>query len=364
MNVNPGLINHETKPWFMTIRGVRVPNSHFIWYLKKCDPPNSTTYKWGFMNPGFLNSPPWKTKKMWFRGSSNIFKLLPINGRLWPPGWKTSSNSLAMAVTVTGTSWSRGATDADGRRKWRWWKVSCKVAPYCQVLILGISRNQPINRWCMKTIQSIHHEKNLRDLEIRLFFQVYVQSLRDWKSWGLRWGILRILFIWVGRLLRGCRLRTVWSLWEVRSVEICLKLWNAMTYVTKTMVFEKVWNKKKLNPINVEKPMVPWAVWNTAKSERRIIFQLFVCGIRMAWAMGFPWLNSEGMLRETGCYHENVNFGVRFLFTWPDSSQPRLFWICFAEKRALRELTGIPVEQKSSFFRWCGLCGFCGFWMV
>lgn len=88
-------------------------------------------------------------------------------------------------------------------------KVSCKVAPYCQVLILGISRNQPINRWCMKTIQSIHHEKNLRDLEIRLFFQVYVQSLRDWKSWGLRWGILRILFIWVGRLLRGCRLRTV-----------------------------------------------------------------------------------------------------------------------------------------------------------
>jgi hypothetical protein len=92
-------------------------------------------------------------------------------------------------------------------------------------------------------------------------------------------------------------------------------------------------------------------VWNTAKSERRIIFQLFVCGIRMAWAMGFPWLNLEEMFRETGCYHENVDFGVRFLFTWPNSSQPRPFWICFAEKLALRELTGIPVEQNPSFFR-------------
>ena len=137
----------------------------------------------------------------------------------------------------------------------------------------------------------------------------------------------------------------------LKSVSNFGTFWNTMTYVTKTMVFEKVWNKKKLKPINVEKPMVPWAVWNTAKSERRIIFQLFVCGIRMAWAMGFPWLNLEEMFRETGCYHENVDFGVRFLFTWPNSSQPRPFWICFAEKLALRELTGIPVEQNPSFFR-------------
>ena len=73
-------------------------------------------------------------------------------------------------------------------------KVSCKVAPYCQVLILGISRNQPINHWCMKTIQSIHHENNLRDLEIRLFFHVYVQIPERLEILGITLGNLADTF--------------------------------------------------------------------------------------------------------------------------------------------------------------------------